>query len=225
MLIAHKSTAEDIGFLRKLFHEYDTDNSGALDFEEFKQAMSSFGYSDEEVEIMFDAAVRCFVEETFAITKIRWAHIGFLRQDLDGTGMIAYTEFLAATIEAQGSISEERLAEAFDRLDSNDSGYIEPENLVEMLGDDFPREEIEAIIKEADLTHDNRISYAEFLALWENKEDSMNALDVVDRANFIQHKHSSGRKSIMYQDIKTDLDAFIRQESPGIFPQTLQADV
>jgi hypothetical protein len=139
--------------------------------------------------------------------------------------MIEYTEFIAATIEAQGAISEERLAEAFDRLDSNDSGYIEAENLVEMLGNDFPREEIEAIIKESDLTQDNRISYSEFLALWENKEDNMNALDVVDRANFIQHKRSSGRKSIMCQDIKMDLDIFIKQESPSIFPHTLQADV
>ena len=45
-------------------------------------------------------------------------------QDLDGSGRIRYTEFLAATIEAQGVISEERLAEAFDRLDSDDSGAI-----------------------------------------------------------------------------------------------------
>ena len=35
-----------------------------------------------------------------------------LYQDLDGSGRIRYTEFLAATIEAQGAISEERLAEA-----------------------------------------------------------------------------------------------------------------
>jgi hypothetical protein len=34
-----------------------------------------------------------------------------------------YTEFLAATIEAQGYIAEDRIAEAFDRLDSNETGY------------------------------------------------------------------------------------------------------
>lgn len=38
-------------------------------------------------------------------------------KDIDGTGKIRYTEFLAATIEARGAISEQRLAEAFDRLD------------------------------------------------------------------------------------------------------------
>lgn len=45
-------------------------------------------------------------------------------QDLDGSGYIHYTEFLAATMETRGVIVEERLAEAFDRLDSDDSGYI-----------------------------------------------------------------------------------------------------
>jgi hypothetical protein len=93
------------------------------------------------------------------------------QQDLDGSGRIRYTEFLAATIEAQGAISEERLAEAFDRLDSDDSGYISPENLSEILGQDFPLDEIKSIIQEADLTKDGLISYAEFLALWETKNE------------------------------------------------------
>jgi hypothetical protein len=34
-----------------------------------------------------------------------------------------YTDFLAATIEAHGHIEEDRIAEAFDRLDSDDNGY------------------------------------------------------------------------------------------------------
>jgi hypothetical protein len=37
--------------------------------------------------------------------------------------MIMYTEFLAATIEACGRIEDDRLAEAFDRLDCDDTGY------------------------------------------------------------------------------------------------------
>jgi hypothetical protein len=90
---------------------------------------------------------------------------------LDGTGRIRYTEFLAATIEARGAISEERLAEAFDRLDSDDSGYISPANLAEILGQDFPVDEINSIIQEADLTKDGLISYADFLGLWETKNE------------------------------------------------------
>ena len=94
---------------------------------------------------------------------------------MDGTGRIRYTEFIAATIEAHGAISEERLAEAFDRLDSDDSGYISADNLREILGENIPRETIDQIIQEADLTKDNRISYGEFMALWERKEEDEKA--------------------------------------------------
>lgn len=42
---------------------------------------------------------------------------------------------------------------------------------MEILGREFPREEIDEIIADADLTKDNHISYAEFLALWEDKHE------------------------------------------------------
>ena len=70
---------------------------------------------------------------------------------MDGTGRIRYTEFIAATIEAHGLISEERLAEAFDRLDGDDSGFISAENLTEILGDEISLEEIDEIIAEGAL--------------------------------------------------------------------------
>ena len=129
----------------------------------------------------------------------------FSYQDLDGSGRIRYTEFLAATIEAQGAISEERLAEAFDRLDSDDSGYISAENLSEMLGKDFPQDEIDAIIQEADLTKDNRISYSEFLALWEDKneaarEDALRELgDTV--SNFTESSRSISMEGASSSDL------------------------
>jgi hypothetical protein len=139
-------------------------------------------------------------------------------QDIDGSGKIRYTEFLAATIEARGAISEGRLAEAFDRIDSDDSGYISVTNLKEMLGDDFPEDEIEAIIKEVDLTKNGKISYSEFLAMWEiqneekrgqeikgirdllhnadsDRSSSDASEEVVSRANFIDAKLHADRKT------------------------------
>jgi ankyrin repeat protein len=89
---------------------------------------------------------------------------------LAGSGRIRYTEFIAATIEAHGAISEARLAEAFDRLDSDDSGHITADDLTEMLGEGVPRDEIDAIIAEVDVTKDRSISYSEFMALWEGEQ-------------------------------------------------------
>ena len=99
---------------------------------------------------------------------------------MDGSGKIRYTEFLASTIEAQGAIDERRLAEAFDRLDSDDSGYITVQNLREMLGDDFPEAEIDEIIKESDITKDGKISYVEFLAQWQDHKEAQRQDMVLD---------------------------------------------
>ena len=98
MVIAHKSTNEEIGILRKVFNHYDTDQTGTLNYEVFKGALHDAGFSDEDYRDIFDAV------------------------DIDGTGLIRYTEFLAATIEAVGWISEERLAEVFDRVDHENTG-------------------------------------------------------------------------------------------------------
>lgn len=77
---------------------------------------------------------------------------------------------MASTIEAQGAIDERRLAEAFDRLDSDDSGYITVENLREILGDDFPKSEVEEILKEC--AKDGNVSYMDFLGQWQTQKET-----------------------------------------------------
>jgi len=57
-----------------------------------------------------------------------------LFQDVNGTGVIDYTEFLAASLECQGRIEKERLAEAFDRFDADHTGFISAHNLETVLG-------------------------------------------------------------------------------------------
>jgi len=133
---------------------------------------------------------------------------------LDGSGRIRYTEFLAATIEAQGDISEERLAEAFDRFDQDDSGCIGVDDLAEILGTNFPRQEIQEIITRANQRTGNSrgsggessssgagntISYAAFLALWEEKKEmkSSTSCDTLENQEaalahntFLKDKHA-----------------------------------
>lgn len=57
--------------------------------------------------------------------------------DDDHDGYLHFTEFLAATLEADGKeVTDERLAEAFGQLDMDDSGFISRQNLEEFLGKD-----------------------------------------------------------------------------------------
>lgn len=68
MVIAHKSTSQEIGFLRRIFDKYDKDHNGMIEREEFKEALEGFGYSQEEIDRMFTGC------------------------DLDGSGIIHYSE-------------------------------------------------------------------------------------------------------------------------------------
>jgi calcium-dependent protein kinase len=105
MVIAYKSSASEIGWLRSIFNKFDSLQNGEISLEEFIQALSNvYDYTMEEMEALF------------------------MGMDIDGTGLVHYTEFLAATIEAHGAIVEDRIAEAFDRIDSDDTGYITIEN-------------------------------------------------------------------------------------------------
>ncbi|CAB9509994.1 MAP kinase-activated protein kinase 2 (Fragment) [Seminavis robusta] len=138
-VIAHNSRTDEIMELRKLFSKYDTAKNGVISYKEFESALKESGMSDELLQDVFESI------------------------DVNNTGHINYTEFLAATIEYHGYVEEERVAAAFDRLDSDDSGFISRENLREILGHDCKEEEIDDIIKSVDQDSDGKISYQEFL--------------------------------------------------------------
>ena len=152
MVIAHKTTTQDIVELRKVFETYDTSKDGIISLDEFKAAMNSTGeYSDEEIKKMFHT----------------------LDQDLNGT--IYYTEFLAATLEARGRIVEEKLADAFDRMDVDDTGYISRKNLREFLGEESSETKIDTLISEVDLDGDGKISFKEFKTHFAKQRKERNA--------------------------------------------------
>jgi Ca2+-binding EF-hand superfamily protein len=56
-VIAHKSTSDEIGILRKIFERYDTKRNGVISLDDFKAALQIYGYSDEELESMFNRVV------------------------------------------------------------------------------------------------------------------------------------------------------------------------
>ncbi|CAB9509993.1 MAP kinase-activated protein kinase 2 (Fragment) [Seminavis robusta] len=137
-VIAKKSTSEEIFELRKVFDEFDTLNSGTITLVEFKQALVRFNYSDEEIE------------------KI------FRKVDVNQTNVINYTEFLAATLETQGTIEEHRLSECFEEFDTDESGYISRDNLRVLLGKHSSEAFIDVLMQEAEATKDGRITYEQF---------------------------------------------------------------
>lgn len=57
MVVAHKSSSEEIGILLKLFQKYGSRHDGSIWFEDFCQAMGNHNHSNEELRVIFDAMV------------------------------------------------------------------------------------------------------------------------------------------------------------------------
>ena len=135
-IIAKKSTSDEIFQLRKVFDEFDTLQTGTLTMTEFQQALAQFDYSEEDVQQIFH------------------------RIDVNRNNVINYTEFLAAALETQGNIAEYRLAEAFDQMDSDDSGFISKSNIRSLLGEaGSDKKYIDHILAGADFSKNGQISY------------------------------------------------------------------
>lgn len=57
MVVAHKSSNEELGILRRLFKKYDSRHDGSIWFEDFCKIMDGRGHSEEALRLMFDAMV------------------------------------------------------------------------------------------------------------------------------------------------------------------------
>ncbi|KAK9051874.1 hypothetical protein SSX86_028502 [Deinandra increscens subsp. villosa] len=143
-VIAESLSEEEIAGLREMFKAMDTDNSGAITFDELKAGLRKFGSTlkDTEIRDLMDAA------------------------DVDNSGTIDYGEFVAATLHLNKLEREEHLVVAFQYFDKDGSGYITVDELQQACADhnmtDFL---VEDIIKEVDQDNDGRIDYGEFVAM------------------------------------------------------------
>ena len=156
MAIAHKLHSNQIADLRHAFQKIDLKNTGTIDRSEFEQLAKSLQTAEDtegkeldetSLNLIFDAA------------------------DVDGTGEIAYAEFLAATLDTKVFLREDRLRDAFASLDTDGSSSITAENLASLLGKEFSRIQIEAMIRDADVKSTGNIDFEEFLLLMRGHED------------------------------------------------------
>jgi calcium-dependent protein kinase len=88
--------------------------------------------------------------------------------DYLGNGEINYSEFLAATVHSKLLINEEHLWTVFNKFDTDNTGFISDQNLVEVMekvGKTVTLAEVREMIKEVDFKNDGRISFEEFKAM------------------------------------------------------------
>ncbi|KAG6476111.1 hypothetical protein ZIOFF_065347 [Zingiber officinale] len=89
--------------------------------------------------------------------------------DADGNGSIEFGEFLnLMSRKVKETNVEEELKEAFKVFDKDQNGFIsatELRNVMINLGEKLTDEEVEKMIKEADLDGDGQVNYEEFVRM------------------------------------------------------------
>lgn len=147
---------DTVDAIQDVFRSLDKDSSGYLDVSELETAMRSMGTESTKQEI--DALVS--------------------QIDIDGNGCVDIFEFAKMVSEKLKDYDPEReLLEAFAVFDKNGDGMVdidEIKSVVESLGGEMTKEELEGMFKEADENNDGYIDYEEFVKIWIGSQEDKN---------------------------------------------------
>ncbi|XP_020583351.1 calmodulin-2/4-like isoform X1 [Phalaenopsis equestris] len=168
--------------LQDMINEVDADGNGTIDFPEFLNLMAR-KMKDTDSEEELKEAFRVFYKKGSGCitTKELGTVMRSLGQnpteaelqdminevDADGNGTIDFPEFLNLMArKMKDTDSEEELKEAFRVFDKDQNGFIsaaELRHVMTNLGEKLTDEEVDEMIREADVDGDGQINYEEFV--------------------------------------------------------------
>ncbi|XP_033733497.1 calmodulin-A-like isoform X1 [Pecten maximus] len=138
-------TDEQVAEFKEAFTLFDKDGDGTITTSELGTVMRSLGQNPTENEL------QDMINEV----------------DADGNGTIDFEEFLHMMArKMKETDSEEDLREAFRVFDKDGNGYIsaaELRHVMTNLGEKLTDEEVDEMIKEADLDGDGMVNYEDFM--------------------------------------------------------------
>ncbi|XP_042059776.1 calmodulin-2/4-like isoform X1 [Salvia splendens] len=162
--------AEQIVELQEAFSLFDKDGDGVL-------ISTSFSCFYQCIMLLIDESAGCITIEELG-TVIRSLdqnpteeelHDMINEVDIDGNGTIEFAEFLNLMAnKMKETDAEEELKEAFKVFDTDQNGYISATELRHVminLGEKLTDEEVEQMIREADLDGDGQVDYDEFVKM------------------------------------------------------------
>ncbi|XP_072042631.1 calmodulin-alpha-like [Amphiura filiformis] len=139
-------TEEQIAEFNEAFSLFDKDDDGTITSEELGTLMRSLGQNPTEAEL------QDMINEV----------------DADGNDTIDFSEFLTMVEETD---PEAQIREAFRVLDKDGNGLISAADLrhaimvMTNLGETLTEEEVDDMIREADIDGDGQVNYEEFVAM------------------------------------------------------------
>lgn len=143
--MADQLTEDQISEIKEAYRLLDKDGKGRITTKELGDAMRSLGQNLNETELQD------------MITEA----------DLDGNSTVEFPEFLKLMARKMRDTDfEKKLKEAFQVFDKDQSGSISPAEfrlVMTNLGETLTDEEVDEMVREADVDGDGQINYKEFV--------------------------------------------------------------
>ena len=141
--ISSRLNDDEIEHLKNIFYEMDINKDGSITLEEMQQCLSNmFKNNKNYIENLFNEI------------------------DTNKSGRIEYTQLISALVEQKTYLKDEKLKDAFDRIDKDKNGKISNNDFLVFLKLKKNNEkDIEKYVKEFDLNGDGEIDYDEFLKM------------------------------------------------------------
>jgi len=151
-IIAGQLNEDQIKALRETFMSLDNNGDGQLTVSEMKQGIERAGLQEIPLDL------QQIMEDV----------------DADGSGVIDYTEFLAATLDKRLYLQEDVCWSAFRLFDRNGDGQISQEELKHVLDNEQVEsimgvQAIAQLMKEIDGNGDGLIDFQEFMTMMRNE--------------------------------------------------------
>ncbi|XP_064638085.1 calmodulin-A-like [Lineus longissimus] len=145
--MAHQLSEEQIAEFREAFSLFDKDNDGTINTTEMGTVMRSLGQNPTLAEL----------DEMIA------------EVDKSGSGTIDFPEFLTMVArKIKDCDSEEEVKQAFRVFDKDGNGFIsavELRHVMTNMGEKLTDEEVDEMIREADIDGDGQVNYEDFVKM------------------------------------------------------------